>query len=148
MKGLVAKGYNAFFMDIADGFAYPSHPELAAKGAWTQAQLMKALEMAREEGLEPIPYMDFTSPRKSWLGAKNLPSASQESLALCCGLIGNLVKVFGHARYFRIVTDGLPGDVVNALNDAIIDRGYGSCPWSMSVYSTSENGATATKLRE
>ena len=143
MKGLVAKGYNALFMDVADGFAYPSRPELAAKGAWTQSQLMKALEMAREEGLEPIPYMDFTSPRNSWLGAKNLPSASQESLALCCRLIGDLVKVFGHARYFRIVTDGLSGDIVKKLNDAIIARGYGSCPWSLSVYPTTENGVTA-----
>ena len=132
MKSIAAKGYNAFFMDMADGFAYPSHPELAAKGAWTQSQLMKALEMAREEGLEPIPYMDFTSPRNSWLAAKNLPSASQKSLTLCRGLIGDLVKVFGHARYFRIETDGLPDDVVNALNDAIISRGYGSCPWPFS----------------
>ena len=143
MKSIAAKGYNAFFMDMADGFAYPSHPELAAKGAWTQSQLMKALEMAREEGLEPIPYMDFTSPRNSWLGAKNLPSASQKSLDLCCGLIGDLVKVFGHARYFRIVTDGLTDDVVNALNEAIISSGYGSCPWSLSVYPTPENGVTA-----
>jgi hypothetical protein len=101
---------------------------------------MKALEMAREEGLEPIPYMDFTSPRNSWLGAKNLPSASQESLALCCGLIGDLVKVFGHARYFRIVTDGFSDDVVDALNDAIISKGYGSCPWSLRNGKANPNG--------
>jgi hypothetical protein len=132
MKDLAAKGYNAFFMDLADGFAYSKHPELAAKGAWTQSQLVKALEMAREEGLEPIPYMDFTSARNSWLGEKNLPSASKESLALCRELIIDLVKVFGHARYFRIVTDGLSDDVVSALNEAIIERGYGSCPWSLS----------------
>jgi hypothetical protein len=137
MKDLAARGYNAFFMDLADGFVYSKHPELAAKGAWTQAQLMKALDVAREEGLEPIAYMDFTSARNSWLGEKNLPSASKKSLALCRELIIDLVKVFGHARYFRIVTDGLSDDVVSALNDAIIERGYGSCPWSMSVYSAS-----------
>ena len=131
MKDLAAKGYNAFFMDLADGFAYSKHPELAAKGAWTQSQLVKALEMAREEGLEPIPYMDFTSARNSWLGEENLPSASKESLALCRELIIDRVKVFGHARYFRIVTDGLSDDVVSALNEAIIERGYGSCPWSL-----------------
>ena len=143
MKDLAARGYNAFFLDVADGVAYPSRPELAAKGAWTQKQLMEALKTAREEGLEPIPYMDFTSPRNSWLGAGNLPSASQEALALCCGLIGDLVGMFEHARYFRIVTDGLSDETVNALNDAIIARGYGSCPWSLSVSPASENGVTA-----
>lgn len=139
MKGLAAKGYNAFFLDVADGFAYPSCPELAAKGAWTPNQLTKALEEARKAGLEPIPYMDFTSPRNSWLGAQNLPSVSKESLDTCRNLIGDLVKVFGQARYFRIETDGLSVDVVNGLNDAIVSNGYGSCPWSVYVRSMSGN---------
>jgi hypothetical protein len=55
-------------------------------------------------------------------------------------LIGDLVKAFRNARYFRIETDGLSDDVVRALNDAIIDRGYGSCPWSLSGYCTTGNG--------
>ena len=131
MKKLAEKGRNAFFMDLADGFAYPSHPELAAKGAWTPAQLEKALVIAREEGLEPIPYMDFVSSRNSWLGEKNLPSISKESLALCCELISDIVKAFDRARYFRIETDGLSKEVVDAMNAAIISRGYGSCPWSL-----------------
>lgn len=131
MKKLAEKGYNAVFVDLADGYKYPSHPEVAAKGAWSQQKVAKALEMAREEGLEPIPYMDFTSPRNAWLGSGNLPSASKESLELCCGLVKDLVKVFGHARYFKIKTDGLPDDVVKALNDTIVYNGYGSCPWSL-----------------
>ena len=131
MKKLAAKGHNAFFMDLADGFAYPSHPELAAKGAWTPAQLDEALQIAREEGLDPIPYMDFVSPRSSWLGVKNLPCASKEALGLCCELISDAVKAFDRARYFRIETAGLPEEAVDALNEAIVFKGYGSCPWSL-----------------
>lgn len=131
MKKLAAKGCNAFFMDLADGFAYPSHPELAAQGAWTPAQLEKALMIAREEGLDPIPYMDFVSPRNSWLGEKNLPSASKEALAVCCELISDTVKAFDRARYFRIETDGLSKEAVDAMNAAIVSKGYGSCPWSL-----------------
>jgi glycerophosphoryl diester phosphodiesterase len=143
MKELVNKGYNAVFIDFADGYAYPSHSEISAKGAWTNANVKKALEMARKEGIEPIPYMDFTAPRNSWLGAKNLPSASSEALAFCCDLIKDLVVVFDHARYFKIETAGLSDDVVKALNEAIISKGYGSCPWSCSAYPTAENGVTA-----
>lgn len=131
MKELAAKGHNAVFIDFACGYRYPSHPELAVKGAWSEEDVTQALDVAREEGLEPIPCMDFTSPRNSWLGAKNLPAASKESLDFCCDLIKDLVNVFGRARYFRIKTDGLSDETVRALNDAIIDRGYGSCPWSL-----------------
>jgi hypothetical protein len=127
----VAEGYNAFFMDIADGVEYPKHPELAAKGAWSWAELDKALKIARAEGLEPIAYMDFTSPRNSWLGEKNLPGASKESLSLCCELVADTVKAFGSARYFKLDTKGLSEETVKALNDAILSNGYGSCPWAM-----------------
>ena len=79
MKDIAAKGYNAIFFDVADGYEYPSHRELAAKGAWSEAELMEALSVAREEGIEPIPYMDFVSSRNAWLGAENLPSASKNT---------------------------------------------------------------------
>jgi hypothetical protein len=101
---LSAKGYNAVFIDFADGFVYSSKAELSAKGAWTLEQVEQAVEIARKEGLEPLPYMDFTAPRNSWLGAENLPSDSKKSLALCCGLIKDLAKAFGGARYFKILS--------------------------------------------
>lgn len=128
MKDIAAKGYNAIFFDVADGYEYPSHRELAAKGAWSEAELMEALSVAREEGIEPIPYMDFVSSRNAWLGAENLPSASKKSLELCCELIRDVGKVFGRARYFRIETNGLPDKVINALNMAVLSY---SCPWSL-----------------
>ena len=128
MKDIAAKGYNAIFFDVADGYEYPSHRELAAKGAWSEAELMEALSVAREEGIEPIPYMDFVSSRNAWLGAENLPSASKKSLELCCELIRDVGKVFGRARYFRIETNGLPDKVIDALNMAVLSY---SCPWSL-----------------
>jgi hypothetical protein len=139
MKRIAAKGYNAVFIDFAGGYRYPSHPELAVKGAWSVEDVTQALDVAREEGLEPIPCMDFTAPRNSWLGAKNLPAASKASLDFCCDLIKDLEQVFGSARYFRIKTDGLPDETVNALNDAIVNRGYGSCPWSLKGGSVAAN---------
>lgn len=131
IKDLASKGHNAVFIDFADGYAYSGHEGLSAKGAWTLTQVQQAVEIVRDEGLEPLPYLDFTAPRNSWIGAENLPSASKKSLALCCDLVKNLSKAFGCARYFRIETDGLPENAVKALNGAIIRNGYGSCPWSL-----------------
>ena len=52
MKSIAAKGYNAFFMDMADGFAYPSHPELAAKGAFTPERMRVEIQRQRSIPLD------------------------------------------------------------------------------------------------
>ena len=132
MKNLVKKGYNAVFIDLADGYEYPRHKELAAKNAWTRNQLTAAVAVARKAGIEPIPYMDFTAPRNIWLGEKNLPNVSAKSLGLCKELIGDVVKAYDRARFFRIETNGLSKKVVDELNETILSRGYGLCPWSLS----------------
>lgn len=132
MKGLVKKGYNAVFIDLADGFEYSGHKELSATGAWTRDQLAKAIDVARKVGIEPIPYMDFTAPRNAWLGEKNLPNASDKSLELCKELVADIVKAYDRSRFFRIETNGLSKNIVDELNSAIYSRGYGSCPWSLS----------------
>jgi hypothetical protein len=128
IKDLAAKGHNAVFIDFADGYSYSCNAEASAKGAWTPEQVKKAMKIVWSEGMEPLPYMDFTAPRNSWLGAENLPSASKKSLALCCGMIKELAGAFGRSRYFKIKTDGLPEDVAKELNGAIVNNGYGCCP--------------------
>ena len=131
MEALAKNGHNAVFIDVADGLVYPSCPELAGEKAWKPVQLEVALKMARESGLEPIPYMDFTSPRNAWLGEKNQPEASAQALELCVNLVKDIGKIFDHPRYYKLETKGLSEETVKALNEAVIRGGYGSCPWSL-----------------
>ena len=120
------EGFNAVAVDIADGFAYPSHPELAAQGAWNDKQFRVELKRLRELGLEPIPRLDFSAGRFGWTGKK---AGTAEGLEIGIGLIKDVLKVFGHPRFFQIVTDGWPSNDCRTLRDAVMANGYGSSPW-------------------
>jgi hypothetical protein len=125
VQRLLAEGFNAVVIDVADGFVYPRHPELAAKGAWSDKTLRAEIGHLRELGLEPIPCLDFSAGRCAWVG-KDVESA--ECRALCVQLIEDVRKVFGHARFFQIAADGWTPDGRKSLRDAVVAKGYGSCP--------------------
>ena len=125
-KRLSSEGYNAAVIDVADGFAYPSHPELAAKGACDAKTFRAEIGRLRDLGLEPIPRLDFSAGRCAWIG-KDVGSA--ECRALCVQLIEDVRTVFGRARFFQIAADGWTPDGRKALSDAVTAKGYGSCPW-------------------
>ena len=125
-KQLSDDGFNAVVIDVADGFVYPSHPELAAKGAWNDKTFKAEIGRLRDLGLEPIPCLDFSSGRCAWIG-KAVGSA--ECRALCVQLIEDVRKVFGRARFFQVAADGWKLDERKALRDAVMSSGYGSCPW-------------------
>ena len=100
---LSSEGYTAAIVDVADGFAYPSHPELAAKGAWDAKTFRAEIGRLRDLGLEPIPCLDFSAGRCAWIGK---PAGTAEGLALCLDLVKDVHRVFGHPRYFQVVADG------------------------------------------
>ena len=123
---LADDGANAAIVDIADGFAYPSHPELAAKAAWGVKRFKEELCRLRAIGLEPIPCLDFSAGRCAWLGQT---AGTAECLSLCLELVKDSHTLFGHPRYFQIVADGWSAADRETFRQAIIARGYGSCPW-------------------
>lgn len=123
---LADDGANAAIVDIADGFAYPSHPELAAKAAWGVKRFKEELCRLRAIGLEPIPCLDFSAGRCAWLGQA---AGTAECLSLCLDLVKDIRALFGHPRYFQVIADGWSAADRETFRQAIIARGYGSCPW-------------------
>ena len=127
---LAGEGVNAVVIDIVDGYVYPSHPELAAKEAWEGKRFKMELSRLREIGLEPIPCLDFSVGRCAWI-RKQVGTA--EGLALCLDLVRDIQKVFGRPRYFQVVADGWSAADREKFRQAIIAKGYGSCPWPKSA---------------
>ena len=125
VKRFSDEGFNAVVVDIADGFAYPSHPELAARGAWDYKTFKAELKHLRELGLEPIPRLDFSAGRCAWIGKA---AGSAGGRKLCLKLINDVLKIFGGARFFQIAADGWTSDDRKAFRDAVVKDGYGSCP--------------------
>ena len=130
-KKLVDKGCNAVVIDILDGYAYPSHVELAAKGAWNGKRFKDELRRLREIGLEAIPCLDLSVGRCSWIGKK---AGTPEGLAICLELVKDVHNVAGNPRFFQIVADGWSAADRETLRQAIISNGYGSCPWPVDGY--------------
>ena len=60
-------GMNAVFIDIGEGMAFPSHPELAVKGTWSVEKMQKELARIRSLGMEPLPKLNFSACHDSWL---------------------------------------------------------------------------------
>ena len=117
---------NAVLVDVADGFAYPSHPKLAAKEAWNGKRFKDELRRLREMGLEPIPLLDFSAGRCKWMGCE---IGSAKATALGVALVKDVGKVFCRPRFFQVVADGWPEESREAFRRAIMDKGYGACPW-------------------
>ena len=140
-KKISNEGFNAIAIDVADGFAYPSHPELAAKGAWDDKTFQTEIGWLRDLGLEPIPCLDFSAGRCAWIG-KDVGSA--ECRALCVQLIKDVRKVFGRARFFQVAADGWSPDDRRTFHDAVTANGYGSCPWFLGDSGKMPPSSTAT----
>ena len=127
-KRFADEGFNAIIIDIADGYAYPTHPEVAAKGAWGSDRLAAELRRLRDMGLEPIPSLDFSSGRCAWAG-KN--AETSQARARCVELITDARKAFESPRFFQVIADGRPSEDRESFRAAVISNGYGCCPWPL-----------------
>ena len=126
ISAAAAAGFDTLVIDLADGVVYSSKPELAAKGAWDGKTLSEELMRLRSLGIEPIPCLDLTAEHAGWLGC---PVATPEALKRARGIIGNVLGIFGHPRYFQVIADGWSAADRAVMRDAVIAYGYGSCPW-------------------
>ena len=61
-------GTNMVVMDVGEGVAYPSHPELGIKGSWSADRLHEEVERLKKMGLEVLPKLNFSTTHDAWLG--------------------------------------------------------------------------------
>ena len=58
---------NMLVIDIGEGLAYPSHPELAIEGSWSPDKLRDEIIRLRGMGIEAIPKLNFSATHDGWL---------------------------------------------------------------------------------
>jgi hypothetical protein len=96
---------NMAVIDIGEAFVYPSHPELAAKGALTPEKMRAELERLRGLGREPIPKLNFSAGHNRWLNDYRRMMGTDEYRKVCADVIGDVCTVFGKPRFFHVGYD-------------------------------------------
>ena len=102
---MVREKLNMAVIDIGETLVYPSHPELAAKGAFTPERMQKELDRLRGLGIEPIPKLNFSAGHNRWLNDYRRMMGTDEYRKVCAELIDDVCAVFGHPRLFHIGYD-------------------------------------------
>ena len=102
---MVREKLNMAVIDIGEAFVYPSHPELAAKGAFTSEQMGAELDRLRRLGIEPIPKLNFSAGHNRWLNEYRRMMGTDEYRKVCADVIGDVCTVFGKPRFFHVGYD-------------------------------------------
>ncbi len=150
LRAMSAAGMNMVVLDLGDGVAYRSHPEIAVKNAWTPARLKKEIAAARDLGIEIIPKLNFAAAHDIWLGMYSRMLATETYYRVCRDLIAEVCEIFDGPRFFHLGMDeetavnqiynrlavirqfDLYWHDLNLLCDAV--RGHGARPWIWSDY--------------
>lgn len=104
-QAMVEAGLNMVVLDLGDGIAYESHPEIAVEGAWTSEQLRTELGELRALGLEPIPKLNFSTSHDAWLGRYSRCVSTDLYYEVCRDLIREVIDLFGKPRFFHLGMD-------------------------------------------
>ena len=99
------KRLNLVFIDLGEGMAFPSHPELAVAGTWSVEKVQKELARLRAMGLEPIPKLNFSTCHDSWLKMYHRMVSTPRYYQVVADVIRDTCEIFGHPRLFHIGYD-------------------------------------------
>lgn len=98
-------GMNLVVIDLAEALQYESHPELAAKGAWSIERFRKELARLRAMGLEPIPKLNFSAAHDTWLKEYGRQVSTPAYYKVCADLIREVCAIFDRPRFFHLGYD-------------------------------------------
>jgi len=98
-------GMNMVVLDLGDGVAWRSHPEIAVEGAWPAGTLRDELQRCRDVGLEPIPKLNFSATHDAWMGPYSRMLSTEPYYAVCRDLIAEAIEWFDAPRLFHLGMD-------------------------------------------
>jgi hypothetical protein len=98
-------GMNQIVIDVAEGLAYRSHPELAATGAWTASEMRDEIQRLKSMGIEAIPKLNFSASHDAWLNDYAHMVSSPTYYRVCAEVIAEVADVFGQPALFHIGMD-------------------------------------------
>lgn len=107
-------GVNTILVTVLEALQYPSHPELALKGAWTAEHLHDTMKRVRDEfGIATIPGLNFATSHGYWLGPYSRMVSTPKYYRVCADLIKDVWEVFDHPEIISIGMDEESPDAVN-----------------------------------
>jgi len=98
-------GLNTIILEIDNAIVFHSHPEIAAKGAWTQSKLKKELAKCKAKNLKVIPMLNFASPHDDWMLEHHRKLSTPEYYQVCNDIIKEVYEMFNHPEYINIAMD-------------------------------------------
>ena len=96
---------NMLVIDVGEGLAYPSHPELAIEGSWTPDKLRNEVLRLREMGIEAIPKLNFSATHDGWLKHYHRMLTLPRYYEVVKDVIRDVAEVFGTPRFFHLGFD-------------------------------------------
>ena len=118
-----SEGLNLLIVDIGEGFAFPSHPELWVAGSWDEGKLRCELARIRAMGIEPVPKLNFSTGHDMWLKDYHRMTSSAAYYKVVRDVIRDVAEAFDCPRYFHI---GFDEEILPAFDgraNAVIRQG-------------------------
>jgi hypothetical protein len=114
---------NLAVIDLGEALVYPSHPELAAKGAFTPERMRKEIERLRALGIEAVPKLNFSGGHNRWLNEYRPLMGTERSRRICAEIIADVCEIFDRPRFFHIGYDEETAGHQSRFQHVIVRRG-------------------------
>lgn len=118
-----AKGLNMVVVDVGEGLAFPSHPELAIKGSWSADRLRAEVRRLKAMGLEPIPKLNFSATHDGWLKHYHRMLTLPAYYAMQREVIRDVAEVFESPRFIHLGYDEEAAGWIGERNYFVIRQG-------------------------
>lgn len=100
-----AKGLNMLVVDIGEGMRFPSHPEIAAKDAWSAEKMNAEKKRLAAMGIELIPKLNFSTTHCAWMNEYRRLVSTPEFYRVCDDLIKDACEIFETPRFLHLGYD-------------------------------------------
>ncbi len=98
-------GFNTIVLDVGDGVAYDSHPEIRVNNAWSKERVKAELDRCRKLGLTLIPKLNFSATHDHWLRQYADMLATDTYRKVADDLIREIYEMFGGPAYIHLGMD-------------------------------------------
>ena len=89
-----ACGADTVLIDLAEGVAYPRHPEIGISGSWSGERMNGFVRKLKAMGLRPIPMLNFSTAHHVWLGEYSRMVSTEPYYRVVTDLIADVDEIF------------------------------------------------------
>ncbi len=102
---MAEKKLNLLFIDLGEGVAYPSHPELAVAGTWSVEKFRAELARIRSLGIVPVPKLNFSTCHDAWLKEYHRMVSTRKYYQVVADVIRDVCEIFDTPPLFHLGFD-------------------------------------------